>query len=244
MILNTFKTWVIVLWVILTSSITSSGQTLKGCGVLINSNGNILTSTQVIREQSDSIVVQLWQGDRYPATIISIDKASGLVLLSITEKQQMCAHLRLKHDKIIPPKYDECSNVIGYLEGEFDPRGALIGEVNDPNKPAGHFRVRMGSAYNCAGAPILDESALLIGIIDKGTTESDTVQHDENYMPPPIYGLDATLILPFLDLANVGVTYTNKRDPYKLKHLSNPMDRIEKTVYIGSVFTVLIFDKK
>ena len=244
MLLNTFTTWVIVLGVLLASSVTSTGQTLKGCGVLINSNGNILTSTQVIGEPSDSIVVQLWQGDRYPATIVSIDKATGMVLLSIPEHQNMCAHLRLKHDKVILPKYNERSNVIGYLQGEFEPRGALIGEVNDPNKPAGHFRVRMGSAYNCSGAPILDESGLLIGIIDKGTTESDTVQHDENYMPPAIYGLDASLILPCLDLAKVGVTYTNKRDPYKLKQLRDPMERIEKTVYIGSVFTVLIFDKK
>jgi len=242
MILNTFKTLVIVMWVILASSLTSIGQTLKGCGVLIDSKGNILTSTQVIGEPSDSIVVQLWSGDRYPATIKSIDKAAGLVLLSITEQQKMCAHLRIKNDKVIPPKYDERSNVIGYLKGEFNPRGALIGEVNDPKQPAGHFRVRMGCAYNCPGAPILDANALLIGIIDKGTTESDTVPHDENYMAPAIYGLDATLILPFLNLANVGVTYTNKRDPYKLKHFKNPMDRIEETVYIGSVFTVLIFN--
>ena len=242
MIINTFKTWTIVLWVILTSSVASSGQAFKGCGVLINSDGYILTSTQVIGDPSDSIFVQLWQGDCYPATLVSIDKATGMVLLSITEHQKICAHLRLKHDKVIPPKYDERSNVIGYLQGEFEPRGALIGEVNDPNKPAGHFRVRLGSAYNCAGAPILDESSLLIGIIDKGTTESDTVQHDENYMPPPIYGLDATLILPCLELANVGVTYTNKRDPYKLKHYSNPMDRIGEIVFIGSLFTVLIFN--
>ena len=244
MLLNTFTTWVIVLGVLLASSFTSTGQTFKGCGAFINSNGDILTSTQVIGEPSDSIIVQDYRGTFHHATIKKIDNVNGLTLISIKEKMIDCAYLRM-HDEevdVFPPVVGELSSVIGYIKGLFTPRGALVGEVADPNLPYGHFRVRMGCAYNCSGAPILDDYAMLIGIIAKGTTENDTVKQDSTYEPPAIYGLDATLILPCLDLAKVGVTYTNKRDPYKLKQLRDPMERIEKTVYIGSVFTVLIFN--
>jgi len=245
MLLNTFKTWVIVLGVLLASSVTSTGQTFKGCGVLINSDGNILTSTQVIREPSDSIVVELWMGNRYPATIKSVDKAAGLVLLSIANKQEACGYLRMKDKElqVIPPRTDELSSVIGYLDGRLSSRGALIGEINDPNQPAGHFRVRMGCAYNCAGAPIIDDNAMLIGIIDKGTTECDTVKQDSTYEPPAIYGLDATLILPFLDEARVETAISDLSDPYKLNKLS-PFDRLDEAAHIGGMFAVQIFDKK
>ena len=229
---------------LLFNSLASHSQTFKGCGAFINSEGDILTTAHIIDNKNKTLLIEDANGLRYTAKILKIDIYNDLALISINQKSNYFAHLRMDENgkDALMPIFDEIVNIIGYQNGVFDPRGALVRDINLRMLKTGYLRVGIGSAYNCSGAPILDNNGLLIGFIADGTKDNSDITQ-EGYAPPHIFGFDASIFLPFILNAKITIGASNQRDPFELDQFDN-LEKINKIKYLGSAFTVKIFSSK
>lgn len=243
-IMEFYKQGLILFCFFLINSTISTGQIFKGYGAFINDDGNILTSAYVLGDHPESIFIEDFEGKRYCATLVKVDKSIDLALISINQEIKYFTRLRMdkNNEKAVTPILDEIVNIVGYQRGVFDPRGALVAEINSAVMRAGYFGVGIGSAYDCSGAPILDNNGLLIGFIVNETEEKNKLSK-KGYLHPFIFGIDATILWPFLHNANVLIATSNKKDPFNLERLDQ-LRRIKEVVNIGTSFTVRIFCAK
>jgi hypothetical protein len=217
------------------------GQTLKGCGAIIISEGCIVTCAHVIGNSTGTLIVEVYNGKRYPAKVIREDLSNDLALISINQQTTGYTLLRMSQESktSLRPVSGELVNIIGYPDDEFDPRGALVEETGEESMHSGHFRVGIGSAYDCSGAPILDDNGMFIGIIAKGS-QKNTFLFYRDGIPPPIFGVDASIILPFVLKSGKHIGLSEIRDFYKIRKFEQS-ERINKIVEIGSLYTVKIY---
>jgi len=143
-----------------------------GSGVVISSDGYIVTNTHVV-EGAEEIVVTLMGGKEYPAKLVGMDTASDIALLKIEGKSFTYAAMGNSADVIIGEWVIALGNPFGLFNVNFKPT-ATIGIISGTNLDFG--RQQSGRIYQSmlqtdaaintgnSGGPLVNANGEVIGI--------------------------------------------------------------------------------
>ena len=140
------------------------GKVLVGSGILMSSEGHILTVASVVDELSEIRVV-FQNGDSYGAELVGSDHYSGLALLKIEPVKRQLPKLG------DPNKLEEGSWVIA-IGNSFDMPSAVNLGVFSGLTDFGLLQLSMQSGPGGAGGAIFNTAGELVGILVAQPTET------------------------------------------------------------------------
>jgi|APTNR8051073442_1049403.scaffolds.fasta_scaffold00790_3 S1-C subfamily serine protease len=170
----------------------------KGAGVIVSSNGLVVTNYHNIGE-AQFIVVSLYDSSRYMATVIAIEPRADLALLKITAKGLQSITLG-DSERLFPGDPVFCIGNPGQLAysltgGIVSALNRSIGAIKEPSAIEQFIQTDAVINPGCSGGPLLNKKGQLIGINTAILTKSG---HFEGYAFAVPVGLIKSLFKDFL----------------------------------------------
>jgi S1-C subfamily serine protease len=161
----------------------------RGSGFFANSNGDVVTALHVVQGVKD-LSVTTWQGQRYPAHILSEDRAHDLALLKIDKPaKSIFSSLQLgysddlqKGAQLFAFGYPNNWHKLFYSPGTYveaaelyvlQPEYEKILKNADATETM--LRVSAHSEHGDSGEPVLDSNGQVVGITDIGCAKEDVL---------------------------------------------------------------------
>ena len=149
----------------------------SGTGVALTNQGYFLTNYHVV-EGADSVYMQNSKGDYYKASLIAFDKNADVAILKVNDK-------KFRFGKNEPPytfapgKNNIGSRVytLGYPDNEIVYDEGYISGKNGYGGDSLQYFLNMPSKPGHSGAPVMDRSGNIIGIISANNNESNNATY-------------------------------------------------------------------
>ncbi|MEJ6395297.1 serine protease [Gymnodinialimonas sp. 2305UL16-5] len=176
------------------SGLTVRSPDLVRTGFFVDSQGSVLTTTEVVAGQCDRILVD----EAYPATITFRDDALGVAVLS---PQQALAPISFARFAAQPGRLRSDVAVAGYpFGGALSSASTSFGTLEDLQGMNGEEvmqRLAVNTADSEAGGPVLDARGNVIGVVLPGQVSGRSLPSDVTM------ALRGDQLLPVLEAAGV-----------------------------------------
>ncbi len=152
----------------------TASENVTGTGFVISPDGLVLTNRHVVERCMGPIEVKYIVSGLSHAVIVAKGQGLDFALLSTGFRNVPYLRLRRIDKNGTLPIRDELVHTLGFIDGEFSPRGGVITDISDPvlGERTGDPRsnalgaiISLNSGRGASGSPVLDNTGLLIGII-------------------------------------------------------------------------------
>lgn len=199
----------------------------------------ILTNRHIIDQECSYILIVDVAGKKSLGSVLAKSEKDDLAIIQSNRQRSHYIRLRMNetYTHALLPKMEESVHVVGFPEGEFQPRGGLVDSLQDPKHSTRGFSIGLGSTLGGSGSPVFDPNGLFIGLLWGGTQyRKSGVLHIK------AYALSAIAIIPFLIHNQVGIGTSSITDSkYRMQPDENYIYTAGKIERIARAVVVQIF---
>lgn len=151
-----------------------------GTGFALTNNGYFVTNYHVI-EGADSVYIQNDEGEYYKSSLVSFNSSTDIALLKVDKKKFRFAKSEVPY-VLSKSKSDLSAKVytIGFPEDDMVYYEGYISAKNGYDGDPKQYRLEIPAEQGLSGAPVVDGSGNIIGIITGKKTESQGTTYAVN----------------------------------------------------------------
>ncbi len=143
--------------------VRTTGGRIFGSGMVINSNGTILTAAHLFRDVHEGVSIVTSDGQSLSAELLAIDNSSDLAVVKTTMRPNAVPALRLRDGE---PELATPVSAMGYAGDEFTVVTGAVSSISFNSTQ--DFVCTCLAQAGMSGGPVINNSGFVIGMIHAG----------------------------------------------------------------------------